>query len=68
MKGEKMPTETRRFTAATCMYNDDACSKKGWAHHCEPGEIVLDVHYSDEDDSEISSSSMLVEVVMGTAE
>jgi hypothetical protein len=68
MKGEKMPTETRRFTAVTYMFDDDPCSKEVWADRCEPGEIVLDVHYSDKDDAEISSSSMLIEVVMGTAE
>ena len=63
-----MPTQSRRFTGVVGLYDDNPCDKEAWASHCEPGETVLDVTYSDEDASEISQSSMLVEVVMGTAE
>lgn len=63
-----MPTETRRFTGVVSLYDDDPCDKEAWDSRCEPGEVVLDVTFSDKENAEISQSSMLVEVVMGTAE
>lgn len=63
MKG-KDTAGTRTVEAVTSMYSDDWHDTEHWAYLALPGEKVVRVQLSDGDDSEISSSSMLIEVVL----